>query len=156
MQVKSVLKYTRMSAMKAREVTRAITGMPVSQALSVLDFTPKKAAFLIGKTLRSAIANAEHNHELDVENFIVESAVATDGPALKRIMPRARGSAAPIKKRMCHITVIIAPKKDEAAAQDATAEAATEGSKPAAKKAASKKPAAKKAPARKAAKKKED
>lgn len=116
-QVKSVLKYARMSAQKAREVTRAITGMPVSQALSVLDFTPKKAAFLAGKTLRSAIANAENNHEMDAEGLIVLSAVATDGPALKRIMPRARGSAAPIKKRMCHITVIIGQKPEETKAE---------------------------------------
>lgn len=156
MQVKSVYKYVRMSAQKAREVTRAITGMPVSQALSVLDFTPKKAAFLIGKTLRSAIANAEHNHEMDTDELIVLSAVATDGPALKRIMPRARGSAAPIKKRMCHITVIVAPKKTEEAAEAPAAVEVTEG-KPAAKRAATKKPAAKKAPAKKAAaKKKED
>jgi hypothetical protein len=55
----------RISSQKARQVTRAITGMPVSQALSVLDFTPKKAAFLVGKALRSAIANAENNHEMD-------------------------------------------------------------------------------------------
>lgn len=143
MQVKSVYKYARMSAQKAREVTRAITGMPVSQALSVLDFTPKKAAFLIGKTLRSAIANAENNHELDTESLIVKSAVATDGPALKRIMPRARGSAAPIKKRMCHITVIVAPK-EEAPAEEAQAAAGAE------KKAPAKKTAAKRAPAKKA------
>ncbi|MCX6837093.1 MAG: 50S ribosomal protein L22 [Verrucomicrobia bacterium] len=115
MSVRSVLKYARISSQKARQVTRAITGMPVSQALSVLDFTPKKAAFLVGKTLRSAIANAENNHEQDASEFIVESAIATPGPALARIMPRARGSASPIKKRMTHITVIIgAPKVEEA------------------------------------------
>ena len=100
MSVRSVLKYARISSQKARQVTRAITGMPVSQALSVLDFTPKKAAFLVGKTLRSAIANAENNHEQDASEFIVQSAIATPGPVLSRIMPRARGSAAPIKKRM--------------------------------------------------------
>lgn len=114
MSVRSVLKYARISSQKARQVTRAITGMPVSQALSVLDFTPKKAAFLVGKTLRSAIANAENNHEQDASEFIVESAVATPGPSLARIMPRARGSAAPIKKRMTHITVIIGAPKAEA------------------------------------------
>lgn len=139
MSVRSVLKYARISSQKARQVTRAITGMPVAQALSVLDFTPKKAAFLVGKTLRSAIANAENNHELDASEFIVQSAVATPGPALSRIMPRARGSAAPIKKRMTHITVIIgAPKSAEGEAP-----AAEEGAKPAKKKAAA--PAKKKA-----------
>lgn len=155
MQVKSIYKYARMSSQKAREVTRAITGMPVSQALSVLDFTPKKAAFLIGKTLRSAIANAEHNHDLDVEEFVVHSAVATDGPALKRIMPRARGSAAAIKKRMCHITVIIAPKAAPAGEVSA-ASASAEAPKPAASKtkASAGKTATKKVPAKKAAPKK--
>ena len=109
MEVRSVHKYARISSQKARQVTRAITGMPVSQALSVLDFTPKKAAQLVGKVLRSAIANAENNHELDSEDLVVQSAIATPGPVLKRIMPRARGSAAGIKKRLTHITVILGP-----------------------------------------------
>ena len=121
MSVRSVLKYARISSQKARQVTRAITGMPVTQALSVLDFTPKKAAFLVGKTLRSAIANAENNHELDASEYIVQSAVATPGPSLARIMPRARGSAAPIKKRMTHITVIIGEPKAEEGAKGAKA-----------------------------------
>ena len=111
--VRSVIKYARISSQKARQVTRAITGMPVSQALSVLDFTPKKAAFLVGKALRSAVANAENNHEMDASEMIVSSATSTPGPSLSRIMPRARGSAAPIKKRMTHITVIIGPKPEE-------------------------------------------
>lgn len=118
MSVRSVLKYARISSQKTRQVTRAITGMPVSQALSVLDFTPKKAAFLVGKTLRSAIANAENNHEQDASEFIVESATATPGPSLSRILPRARGSASPIKKRMTHITVVIGAPKVEEASED--------------------------------------
>ncbi len=113
MEVRSIYKYARISSQKARQVTRAITGLPVSQALSVLDFTPKKAAFLVGKVLRSAVANAENNHELDAEELVVRSAVATPGPTIKRIMPRARGSAAPIKKRMTHITVILGAKEEE-------------------------------------------
>ena len=113
MEVRSIYKYARISSQKARQVTRAITGMPVSQALSVLDFTPKKAAFLVGKVLRSAVANAENNHELDAEELVVRSAVATPGPTIKRIMPRARGSAAPIKKRMTHITVVLGAKEEE-------------------------------------------
>lgn len=117
MEVRSIYKYARISSQKARQVTRAITGMPVSQALSVLDFTPKKAAFLVGKVLRSAVANAENNHELDADELVVRSAVATPGPALKRITPRARGSASPIKKRMTHITVVLGEKKEEAKAE---------------------------------------
>lgn len=107
MEVRSIHKYARISSQKARQVTRAITGMPVSQALSVLDFTPKKASLLIGKVLRSAVANAMNNHDLDADDLVVISAVATPGPTIKRIMPRARGSASPIKKRMSHLTVIV-------------------------------------------------
>jgi large subunit ribosomal protein L22 len=113
MEIKSVYKYARISSLKAREVTRAIQGMPVSNALSVLAYTPKKAALLVGKTLQSAVANAENNHEIDPETLIVKSAVATEGPSLSRIMPRARGSAAPIKKRMTHITIILAKGEEE-------------------------------------------
>ncbi len=113
MEVRSIYKYARISSQKARQVTRAITGMPVSQALSVLDFTPKKAALMVGKVLRSAVANAENNHELDADELVVRSAVATPGPTIKRIMPRARGSAAPIKKRMTHITVVLGEKEEE-------------------------------------------
>ncbi len=119
--VRSTYKYARISPQKARQVTRAITGMPVSQALSVLDFTPKKGAFLVGKALRSAVANAENNHELDASEMIVTSAVATPGPALSRFMPRARGSGAAIKKRMSHITVIIGAKPDDEAKPEKTA-----------------------------------
>jgi len=132
MEVRSVHRYARISSQKARQVTRAITGMPVSQALNVLDFTPKKAAQLIGKVLRTAIANAENNHELDTEDMVVLSAIATPGPTLKRIMPRARGSAGSIKKRLCHITVILAPAKEEA-------ESETKKTKVTAKKAAPRK-----------------
>lgn len=131
MEVKAIHKYARISDQKAREVTRAITGMPVSHALNVLNFTPKKAAQLIGKVLRSAIANAENNHELDADDLFVKSAVATKGPILHRIMPRARGSAAAIKKRMSHITVILAEK--EADAKDDT-ETTAENAAPAGKK----------------------
>ncbi|MEZ0386270.1 MAG: 50S ribosomal protein L22 [Verrucomicrobium sp.] len=124
MEVKSVLKYARISDQKAREVTRAIQGMPVSQALSVLNFTPKKAALLIGKALRSAVANAENNHELDADELYIKSATATKGPVLKRIMPRARGSAGGIKKRMAHITLILAAKEEEAEKKPKAAKAA--------------------------------
>ena len=138
MEVKAIHKYARISDQKAREVTRAITGMPVSQALNVLNFTPKKAALLIGKVLRSAIANAENNHELDADDLFIKSAVATKGPILHRIMPRARGSAGAIKKRMSHITVVLAVKEEN------TEPAVEENSKTAATKKTSKKVTAKK------------
>jgi large subunit ribosomal protein L22 len=130
MEVRSVHRYARISSQKARQVTRAITGMPVSQALNVLDFTPKKAAQLIGKVLRTAIANAENNHELDTEDMVVRSAVATPGPTLKRITPRARGSAGAIKKRLCHITVVLAAGKEESDEGSSTTKAAVKKAAP--------------------------
>jgi large subunit ribosomal protein L22 len=130
MEVRSVHRYARISSQKARQVTRAITGMPVSQALNVLDFTPKKAAQLIGKVLRTAIANAENNHELDTEDMVVRSAVATPGPTLKRITPRARGSAGAIKKRLCHITVVLAAGKEESVEGSSTTKVAVKKAAP--------------------------
>ena len=129
MEVRAVHKFARISDQKARQVTRAIKGMPVSQAISALTFTPKKAATLVGKVLRSAVANAENNHSLDAEDLIVKNATATKGPILHRHMPRARGSAAGIKKRMSHITVIVAAKEEE----ENEAPKAARGSKKAAK-----------------------
>lgn len=111
-EVRSVHKFARISDQKAREVTRAITGMPVSQAINVLNFTPKKAATMVGKVLRSAVANAENTFELDADDLIVKSATSTKGPILHRMMPRARGSSAAIKKRMAHITVVLGPKPE--------------------------------------------
>lgn len=111
-EVRATHRYARISDQKAREVTRAITGMPASRALNVLNFTPKKAAMLVGKVLRSAIANAAALHEIDADDLYVKSAVATKGPILHRIMPRARGSAAPIRKRMAHIAVTVAVKPE--------------------------------------------
>jgi large subunit ribosomal protein L22 len=107
MQVKSIHRFAKISAFKAREVTRAIQGMPASDALDLLRFTPKKAAGLVSKTLKSAIANAENNNNLNVANLVVKEAVVGEGPTLKRSQPKARGSAGPIRKRTSHIRVIL-------------------------------------------------
>ena len=115
MEVKAITKYARISDLKAREVAREIQGLPVSAAISLLQFVPKKAALLYGKTLRSAIANAENNHSLDADDLYIKSATATKGFMLKRIMPRARGSAAGIKKRTSHLTIILAEGGADAA-----------------------------------------
>ncbi len=115
MEVRSLYRYARISPLKARDVAREIQGLPVSTALDVLTFTPRKAAFLIGKTLKSALANAENNHDLAVDTLVVKEAVVNSGPTFKRFKPRARGSAGPIRKRTSHITIVltdeaIAPK----------------------------------------------
>jgi large subunit ribosomal protein L22 len=90
-----------------REVTREIQGLSVSAALDLLAFTPKKAAFLIGKTLKSAVANAENNANMRVDTLVVKEAIVGEGPTMKRMMPRARGSGSRILKRSSHIRIIL-------------------------------------------------
>jgi large subunit ribosomal protein L22 len=107
MEVRSTYRYARISPFKAREVTREIQGLPVSAALDLLAFTPKKAAFLINKTLKSAIANAENNANLKPDGLVVKEAVVGEGPTFKRIMARARGSASQILKRTSHIRIVL-------------------------------------------------
>src|SRR6266496_4371545 len=82
MEVRSIYKYARISPFKVREVTREIQGLPVSAALDVLAFTPKKAAFLIGKTLKGAVANAENNANLKPDGLVVKEAIVGEGPTL--------------------------------------------------------------------------
>ncbi len=141
MAVKAVTKYTRMSAFKARNVARHIQGRPALDALELLEFYPQKAARLISKTLKSAIANAENNDALDPATLIVKEATIGEGPTFKRFRPKARGSAGPIRKRTSHIRIIL----------DERAEAPEAPKKKTAKKAA--KTAAKKTAAKKSAKK---
>ena len=107
MEVRSIYRYARISPFKVREVTRAIQGLPVSAALDLLAFTPKKAAFLIEKTRKSAVANAENNANLKVETLVVREAIVGEGPTIKRMMPRARGSGSRILKRTSHIRIIL-------------------------------------------------
>jgi len=114
MEVKSTTKYVRLSPQKARDVAREIQGLPVSNALDILNFTPKKAAALIGKTLKTAIADAENNYSLDTNTLVIKEAVIGAGPTLRRFSPRAKGSAGPILKRTSHIYITLvgsAPEK---------------------------------------------
>jgi len=107
MLVRSTTKYARISPKKARHVVREIQGLAVSDALDALTYTPKKSAHLIGKTLKSAIANAENNHELSADELIIKEATVGEGPTLKRFKPRARGSAGAIRKRTSHIFITL-------------------------------------------------
>ncbi|BAP58370.1 50S ribosomal protein L22 [Candidatus Tachikawaea gelatinosa] len=95
------------SAQKNRLVANLIRGKKVSQALNILQFTSKKSAFLIKKVLNSAIANAEHNNGLDIDDLIVKKIFIDQGPTVKRIMPRAKGRADRITKRSSHITIVV-------------------------------------------------
>jgi large subunit ribosomal protein L22 len=107
MQVIAIHRYARISAFKAREVTREIQGLPATDALLQLGFIPKKAAPLIAKTLKSAIANAEHNNNVRAELLVIKEAVIGEAPTIKRIRPKARGSAGPIRKRNSHIRIVL-------------------------------------------------
>ena len=107
MEVKAIHRFARMSAFKVRDVTREIQGRPVAAALDIVAFSPKKAASLVQKALKSAIANAENNHNLRADKLVVKEAVAGEGPTIKRFIPKARGSAGPIRKRTCHIFITV-------------------------------------------------
>ena len=108
-EVRAVAKWVHMSPRKARLVTRHISGRSVPEARTVLAFTQRAAAREIEKVLRSAVANAEANDDLDGDELVVSAAYVDEGPVLKRWRPRARGRAARIRKPTCHITVKLTP-----------------------------------------------
>ncbi|MBU3851496.1 MAG: 50S ribosomal protein L22 [Candidatus Paralactobacillus gallistercoris] len=100
-------KTVRITARKARLVIDLIRGKNVAEAMAILQFTPRAGAPIIAKVLKSAVANAEHNFDLDAQNLVVSEAYVNEGPTLKRFRPRAKGSASPINKRTSHITVTV-------------------------------------------------
>jgi len=110
MEVAAILKGARLSAQKARLVADLVRGKPVEEALNILTYSPKKGAVIVRKALESAIANAEHNDGLDVDDLRVSTIFVDEGPSMKRIKPRAKGRADRITKRTCHITVKVADK----------------------------------------------
>ena len=107
MQVQARTKYARMSPKKVIEVARAIRGKNANAAVELLKFIPRKSAALLSKTLQSAIANAENNHDLSADTLVVETATVEQGPALKRFKAAARGGVARRKKRMSHIRIVL-------------------------------------------------
>jgi large subunit ribosomal protein L22 len=111
--VRAEARWVRTSARKARLVLDHIRGRSVPEARTVLAFTSRAVATEIDKVLRSAVANAEANHGLDGDQLVVSAAYADEGPTLKRWKPRARGRVNRIKKRTCHITVVLAPAAQE-------------------------------------------
>ena len=105
--VRSQVKYVRSSAYKAREVLDEIRGLPVARALEMLELLDREVSRTVLKCLESAIANAEHNNDIPADELFVSACYADEGPTLKRWRPRARGRATRIRKRTCHITVIV-------------------------------------------------
>lgn len=107
MKVTAISKYVHTSSRKLGLVAAIVRGRPATEALTLLDFEPKAASELLGKALKSAMANAEANHSLRPAELVVEQVLIGPGPTLKRRRPRARGSAYPIRKRTSHITVTL-------------------------------------------------
>jgi large subunit ribosomal protein L22 len=107
MEARAIARFVRIAPRKARLVADLVRGKRVGDALTILKFTPKKGSVLINKTLRSALANAENTHMMDVETLFIKSIYVDDGPRLKRWQPRAMGRATPLLKRTCHITVVL-------------------------------------------------
>ena len=110
-------KWVRMSPRKARLVAEHIRGRTVPEARTVLAFTPRAAARELEKVLRSAVANAEANHNLAGDDLVVSAAFVDEGPVMKRWRARARGRAVRIQKPMCHITVVLAAPAAQAQTQ---------------------------------------
>lgn len=112
MQAKAVAKQVRIAPRKARLVVDLIRGKEVGEAIAILRHTPKAASPIVEKVLNSAIANAEHNYEMEPENLVVSEAYVDEGITLKRFRPRAQGRASRINKRTSHITVVVSEKKE--------------------------------------------
>ena len=109
-QASAKLSYARISSRKVKAVIDLIRNKNVGEALAILKLTPKAASELVEKLLKSAIANAENNHGMDVEKLYVAEIFANQGPTLKRVRPRAQGRAFRIRKRTSHITVVLREK----------------------------------------------
>ena len=110
-QARAELKYARISARKVKIVADLIRGKNVNEALSIIKYTPKASSEILEKLLKSAIANAENNHDMRHENLYVAEIYANQGPTLKRIRPAAKGSAVRIRKRTSHITIVLKEKE---------------------------------------------
>lgn len=110
MEAKAVAKYVRIAPRKVRVVMDLIRGKSVQEAFAILKFTPKAGAEVLNKVLKSAVANAENNFDMDSDLLYVKTAFVDEGPTLKRIHPRSRGQAFKILKRTSHVTIIVDEK----------------------------------------------
>jgi large subunit ribosomal protein L22 len=111
MDVIAKTRFVRLAPSRALDMAHALQGLPVPKALEIVSFSERKAAFYLGKTLKSAIANAENNHQLSAENLYVKEAAVDPGPVMKRYWPRSRGSASPVLKRTSHVRITLTDEK---------------------------------------------
>ncbi|WP_240377813.1 50S ribosomal protein L22 [Bacillus piscicola] len=112
MQAKAVAKQIRIAPRKARLVIDLVRGKDIGEAIAILKNTPKAASPIIEKVIHSAVANAEHNYEMEAQNLFISEAFVDEGITLKRFRPRAMGRATRINKRTSHITVVVSEKKE--------------------------------------------
>ncbi len=112
MEVLAITRNARMSAFKGRPLARECQGLPVAAALQVVEFSPRKAAGILKRTLLSAVANARNNHGLDASALKVKLCVFDESVRIRRFWPTARGSAHPIARRLCHCKVVLTDEKE--------------------------------------------
>ena len=112
MEARATAKYVRVSPRKARLVVDQVRGKDIATAREILMFSERAVSEVVEKVLNSAVANAENNHGMRTNNLVVKTAYVNEGPTLKRIRPRAKGSASPIRKLTSHITIIVAPREE--------------------------------------------
>ncbi len=111
-QAKASVRTVRIASRKVRLVVDLIRGKNIGEAMAILRLTPKAASPVVEKLLKSAIANAEHNYEMDTENLYVSEVFVDEGATMKRFRPRAQGRASAINKRTSHITLVVSEKKE--------------------------------------------
>ncbi|HOV65483.1 MAG: 50S ribosomal protein L22 [Firmicutes bacterium] len=112
MEARCIVKHIRISPTKVGIVADLVRGKPVDEALAILRFTPKKASTVVEKAIRSAVANAENNHDMSKDELYVSEIHVGPGPTLKRYHPRQRGQAFPILKRTSHLTVVLKEREE--------------------------------------------
>ncbi len=105
-------RFVRMSPSKGRDFARRLQGLPAAQALDVAHASERKAARLLAKVLKSAVANAKNNAHLATDDLVVKVAVIEDGPRMKRFWPRARGGVSPVKRRLSHIRIVLSDGRE--------------------------------------------
>lgn len=112
MQAKCFLRHVRISPTKVRIVADLVRGKPVKEALAILRYTPKRASHVVEKAIRSCVANAEQNMEMDADDLVISEIYVGAGPTLKRFHPHQRGQAFPILKRTSHLTVVVSDREE--------------------------------------------
>ena len=112
MEARAIARYVRIAPKKVRLVVDQIRGKNIAEARTILAFSERDAAETVAKVLNSAVANAENNFGMRAESLVVKTTYVDEGPTLKRIRPRAKGSASRINKRTSHITVVVAPREE--------------------------------------------